>query len=178
MKTIAMAAVAACLLGLSGCGDDNPAVGTWVVDVEGTVAAGLPKVLEKANEGMERERTKILEGAGENRWVAEAMLRPPEETKRLIEKGAREQLAARIGQMKMSMKIESGGGASFRVEMGGGVEEGTGAWVLAGDTLTLTPKTKNGKPVEGEDAKPQVFVITGDRMKPKGDDAPFVLRRT
>jgi hypothetical protein len=67
--------------------------------------------------------------------------------------------------------------ATMNADMGEKTETGTATWEQSGNKVTITPKTKNGKPVSGdEDAKKREFTLEGGNLvfKP-GEDAPFTM---
>jgi hypothetical protein len=179
---------------LSACGGKDGAVGTWELDANALWTANREMVLkqgkdgfDQAAEGMkqidampaeqrEMARKRILEQApSEHREILEAYLRSPKEAMDLVEKQARAQLSS----MKVTVVVKDDGTYESKYQMGGEVEPGNGTWKLEGDQFTLTRKTKNGKPVEGKDARSWTLTLKGDTLsgKPEANGPTIALKR-
>jgi hypothetical protein len=115
--------------------DPKSPVGTWALDTKPMAEAMKPMV-----EGMKK--------------MAEMMPDGPDKTKAL--KDAEEKFAA-FGKMKAEITLKKDGTAAFEMDMPGeDHESGTGTWKQAGESVTITQTTKNGKPAEGKSAEPKV----------------------
>jgi hypothetical protein len=75
-------------------------------------------------------------------------------------------IATMFKDVKMELTFKGDGTAS--ATMGGmpgaSDETMTGTWTQSGDVVTVTTKTKNGKPAEGEDAKAQPLVLKDGKL--------------
>lgn len=169
-------------------------VGTWELDTTAFWEANKASVMERANAGFAQmeEGMKALAGLSEeekagmkemimaqtpaeHRDLVEAYLRSPAEAKALLEKKAREQ----FGNIQATVEIKNDKTYTGRFTMGSEKEESTGTWSASGDQITFTPKTKDGKPVEGDDAKPKTGTVKGDTLTAKDDEEgpTMTLRR-
>ena len=125
--------------GGSGGGGGSGPVGTWVLDT----ATTLKDALDEA----EAEMTQRLE-------VVPAEHRD----------AAKKEVAQQIEMMRAGMTVHEGtltiqADKTFSVSMFKGGQPGdtlSGTWTEAGDTITLTHTTKNGKPTTGNDAEPDL----------------------
>lgn len=119
--------------------DPKSPVGTWKADMSPIVGM-LKPMLEMA--------TGMLANAASPEAKAAA-------EKNVTE--AKEKIAA-MEKAKIVLVINKDGTCSMDMDMPGEKpEQGTGVWKLDGEKLTITQKTKNGKPVEKDDAKDLEF---------------------
>jgi len=67
---------------------------------------------------------------------------------------------------KMELVLKGDGSASMTMAglPGTASEAMTGTWTQSGDVVTITGKTKNGQPAQGDDAKPQPLTLNGDKL--------------
>jgi hypothetical protein len=158
----ASAAVTA-VLGLAACGGDSGGgggggiVGTWTLEAERSMAPLVDKMWDAM--GPQREQLKAI---------------PPEALKSMSpeQREQLESLSSKEGFKKLAMK--EGGEMSFEVK-GDGTYVGTqkkktdtstltGTWAQSGSTYTFTPKSKDGKPVSGADAKAHSGRLAGGEL--------------
>jgi hypothetical protein len=170
-------------------------VGTWELDVAATWDTNKAKLLEQANEGFAQMEQGMQALAGlseeekagmkemimgqvpaEHRDLVEAYLRSPAEAKALLEKKARAQMDTVRATVEIKADKTYVGLFTMGTER---KEESTGTWSVAGDQVTFTPKTKDGKPVEGDDAKTKTGTLKGDTLsaKDEADGPTMILKR-
>lgn len=123
----------------SGSGAASGVVGSWEFDVDALVDAMLG-----ATQGMMEKMLSSLPPEAQ----AEARKQMP----------TREKMKEDMSKRSAVFTFSSDGTASFvGKEEGGKDETGTGTWKQDGDKVIVTPKTKDGKPVEGKDASPKTL---------------------
>lgn len=143
--------------------DPKSAVGVWNADMAPLIAIMKP-MMEMA--------AKMAESmAGEAANTPEAKKQLEESKKNL----------AKIDQMKMQFTLKAGGTGTMDAMMpgdeGGDESTGTLAWSQAGDQVTITLKTNNGKPVEGKKAETKVFTLKGNEMSMSDDGMLLTFKR-
>jgi len=65
---------------------------------------------------------------------------------------------------KMSIELTLNANKTYTQKMNFGDRKNTseGTWSIAGNKLTITPKTRDGKPVQGRGAEPRVMTVSAD----------------
>src|SRR5262249_59018808 len=76
----------------------------------------------------------------------------------------RELALEQLKKMKYDFTFAADHTVKLDVIMFGMAMSGTGTWQQNGSTVTVTPKTEDGKPLEGARAKPQDLTVEGDRL--------------
>ncbi len=132
--------------------DPKSPVGTWLMDTK-PIADMMKPMMEIAKAGVE------MLPAG------------PEKDK------AMKEFTEKMGgfdKMKFAVTLKKDGTMVSDVDMPGEeTETGTGVWTQSGDTVTITPKTKNGKPVEGNSAESKAFTFKDGTLS--GSDGGMTL---
>lgn len=122
--------------------DPKSGVGVWSADMTPFIAMMKP-MLE-----MGLKAAESMAGTGAD----------PAEAKKELDKA--KQKIADLEKMTFVMDLRQGGAAFVRSSEGGsGPEDGVGTWTQAGDQITVTVKTMNGKPAEGNKAEPKTMTL-------------------
>ena len=105
---------------------------------------------------------------------------PAEQRAAMLEQ-AKQMMRGMLKDARVELTLSRGGGATFEMAGFPGMtgEKGEGTWTRSGDKVVVTPKTKDGKPVTGEDAKPMDLTFKDGvlSLKPDEDAPTFALRR-
>lgn len=188
-KSIAVS-VLFCGLVVAGCGGDkgggaassNSFTGAWHPDLSAVLEAQRAMILEQMKPQVEaiREQMKTIDALpadqreeakkqlweqipAEQRELAQAMIAGQKETAAAISKMFDE----KMGGLKATIDIKDDKTYSWDFAMGEDKESGTGTWASEGTSITLTPKVKDGKAAEGEDAMPIKLTRKGDTLEGK-----------
>jgi len=142
--------------------DAKSAVGTWTADAAPLVAM-LKPFLEMG--------VQMAEAAGSSGAS-------PEEAKKQLA-DAKKKLAD-LDQMKMVIELKADGTGTIDMSMPeSDAENGprTLAWVQAGEQVTITPKTSNGKPLTGKQAETKIFTLKDGEMSMTDAGIRLVFKR-
>ncbi len=195
-KSIAVS-VLFCGLVVAGCGGDkggggtgggggaapsNSFTGAWHPDLSAVIEAQRAMVLEQMKPQLEaiREQMKTIDALpadqrdeakkqmweqipAEQRELAQAMIAGEKEAAAVVSKMFDEKMSG----LKATIDIKDDKTYSWDFAMGEDKDSGTGTWASEGSSITLTPKVKNGKPAEGEDAMPMKLTRKGDTLEGK-----------
>lgn len=179
---------------LLGCSDQSKGgsggvTGTWHMDLEPLIEAQKGPMLAgvKAQAEMMRKSFDALPADQRDQAKAIAMKQIPEEQRGLLEallagekqgaEMAEKMLREQMAGMKADLTINADG--TFRGEFAafGETDVTTGTWTMSGSDLTFTPKTKNGKPAEGDDAKTLSLKLEGGRLTGTKDGQTVSFKR-
>ena len=163
-KILGFAAVALLATVFAGCGNSGGPVGTWVIDASALREGMKPKL----NEELTKQKADFEKLPADQRAMAEKMM--PSLDKML------DQAFEQFSKMSMEMTFESGGAASFSMDMAGNKESGKGTWKQDGDKIIVTTTEKNGKPAtdaEKKDSPPLTFKDGKITMDGPGMTIPF-----
>jgi hypothetical protein len=91
-------------------------------------------------------------------WKGSIQISAPDEMKAQVPP------ASQMPRLELRLKADGTYSATMTQSSSQGAAKNTvqGAWKLQGQNLTLTPKTRDGKPVTGEAARPRVYKLSPD----------------
>ena len=145
-KSIWAAAAGLVALGLVACsGSSNSVVGSWVVDIDKTMDPILDQAMaamKKSLDAMPAEQRKMAEGAMP--------------TREKMKEGMKTEMADGV------LEVKSDG--TFTMKGKKSEDATTGTWAEKDGGVTFTPKTHDGKPAEGEKAKPMTAGWDGSQL--------------
>jgi hypothetical protein len=142
--------------------DPKSAVGAWTADAAPLIAM-LKPLLQ-----MGVQMAEGAAGSGAN----------PEEAKKNLA-DAKKKLAD-LDQMKMVLDLKADGTGTMDMPMpGNDAENGprTLVWSQAGEQVTITPKTSNGKPLTGKQAETKIFTLKDNEMSMTDAGIRLVFKR-
>ena len=150
--------------GGGGGGGGSSPVGQWTIDMDKSMGPIVEKQLTESKKQFEKLPP-------DQRAMAEKMMPTAEKFREIV----KEQFA----KLKFTFEFKSDHTATMSGEMGGPAETGAATWTQSGNVVTVTPTTKNGKPVSGEDAKPKDLKLEGGYLtfRPGEDETTFYLKR-
>jgi hypothetical protein len=168
MRTITALLAVLCAIGFTACGDKADGTnsagggGAKVSGVVGSWTMDMPRFL--ADQTRQRMDAQAREASKSQVQSREAVLA---------------EVTAMFGAGKFDMTIKADGTVSvLSQDPGEPVETTLGTWVQTGDQIVATPKTRDGKAVEGEDAKPKTMTWKGDVLEfHAGGDVVVYLKR-
>ncbi len=139
-------------------------VGAWTIDL----APLMDAALVQAQSVMQ---SKIDEAPAEQREMMKNLM--PSKEKLL------EQIKAQYSSLKALVQFNADHSFTHSSEMGSQKETSEGTWAQSGDQITVTPRTFNGKPVEGEHAKPKTLTFKDGKLtgQPEPGAPTFTFRR-
>ena len=147
---------------LAACGDKSGGGGGGSSGVEGTWEVNLDALVDAV--------------------TAEQVKGNPAMSKPEVIDGMKKATRAMMSSMKVEVNFKSD--HTVTMDMSGMPQQEPehliSSWSQSGDQVTVTPKTKNGKPVEGEDAKVVTMTQKGNTIMFKPDPTKpmeFVLNR-
>lgn len=169
-RATALSVVLFLSLGLAACGDKagggggGGVVGAWTIDLGPLMDAALVQ----AQAAMQ---SRVDEAPEEQREMIKNLL--PNKDKLM------EQIKTQYSSMKALIEFKADHTVTHNMEMGGKDKEtGDGTWAQSGDQITVTPRTHNGKPVEGEAAEPKLMTFKDGTLSMKpGPEAPVITFR-